>query len=176
MAEKIEARDSAPNEVSSIERVYADAFPDEDLVPLVKKLLKEDKSIVRSILGITDGDVAGHGIFTTCGVIGTPDKVALLAPLAVAPHYQRQGIGTTIVCAGLRHLEQAGINRVFVLGDPTYYRRFGIEREDHVEPPYTLPEEWLGAWQSLNLQKSNAPLRGKLSVPKPWLRRALWEP
>ncbi|MHA1189117.1 MAG: GNAT family N-acetyltransferase, partial [Alphaproteobacteria bacterium] len=65
---------------------------------------------------------------------------------------------------------------VYVLGDPAYYRRLGFESEDSVKPPYPLPEEWRGAWQSLGLGAGKPPLRGKLSVPQPWRQRALWAP
>lgn len=48
-----------------------------------------------------------------------------LAPLAVAPGFQGEGIGSEL----LRHtlaLEPVGSTAVFVLGDPDYYGRFGF--------------------------------------------------
>jgi putative acetyltransferase len=54
-----------------------------------------------------------------------------LAPMAVAPDFQKQGVGTELLKFALR---QADIKSrpLFVLGEPGYYRRFGFE-------PCTVP-------------------------------------
>ena len=174
--ETIDIRQSAPGDVAAIEALYPDAFPDEDLLPLVRDLLGEEPAVL-SLVGIVAGALAGHVIFTTCGVAGRTDTtVALLGPLAVAPARQRQGVGSAIVRVGLREMQKADMNRAYVLGDPAYYARFGFAPEDEVAPPYPLPKEWRGAWQSLSLNGSAPPLQGKLSVPRPWRHRALWAP
>jgi len=175
MIDKIEIRESLPNDVALIEKLYPDAFPDEDLLPLVRELLRE-QPLVLSLVGIADRSLVGHVIITTCSIAGRTDKVMLLGPLAVAPAWQRQGIGSTIVRAGLQRLENAGTSQVYVLGDPAYYRRFGFEFDDGVTPPYPLPEEWRGAWQSLSLRGNKPLLHGKLCVPQLWRQRALWAP
>ncbi len=50
-----------------------------------------------------------------------------LAPLAVAPEFQRQGIGSELVRFALR---QAPIKAtpLFVLGNPEFYQRFGFRQ------------------------------------------------
>ena len=177
--EHIEIRESVPGDLASIEALYPDAFPDEDLLPLVRELLQE-ASVALSLVGIVGSSLVGHVIFTTCGVAGGNDKVALLGPLAVAPAWQRQGIGSAIVRAGLQRLENVGVTHVYVLGDPAYYGRLGFLAETHVAPPCPLPDplpaEWRGAWQSIGLRSAKPPRRGKLSVPQPWLQPALWAP
>ena len=175
MIDKIEIRESLPTDVALIEKLYPNAFPDEDLLPLVRELLREEP-IVLSLVGIADRALAGHVIFTPCGIAGTTGNVALMGPLAIAPAWQRQGVGSAILNAGLRRLEKAGTNQVYVLGDPAYYRRFGFKPDDRVAPPYPLPKEWLGAWQSFALCGDGPPLHGMLSVPQPWRKRALWAP
>jgi putative acetyltransferase len=50
-----------------------------------------------------------------------------LAPLAVLPEYQRQGIGSALVKAGLQILHSRCCPFVMVLGHPGYYSRFGFE-------------------------------------------------
>ena len=175
MIEEIEIRESVSSDAASIEKLYLDAFPDEDLLPLVRELLREE-SIVLSLVGIVDRALAGHAVFTTCGIAGRIDKVSLLAPLAVARSWQRRGIGSALVRAGLKRLANAGASQVYVLGDPAYYKRFGFEPENGVTPPYPLPEEWRGAWQSVSLHNAEQPPHGKLTVPQPWLQPALWAP
>lgn len=176
MIDKVEIRESGLDDVALIERLYPEAFPDEDLLPLVRELLVEASGVL-SLVGIADKGLAAHVIFTTCSIVGSADKFALLGPLAVAPAWQRQGVGSAIVGAGLRQLENANVNQVFVLGDPAYYGRFGFEPDDGVAPPYPMPEEWRDAWQSLSLRGDNRiHLSGKLSVPQPWRQQVLWAP
>ncbi len=175
MIGQIKVRESLSNDLGSLEKLYPDAFPDEDLLPLVRELLGEASGVV-SLVGLADQAVVGHVIFTTCGIARRPEKVALLAPLAVAPDCQRQGIGSALVRAGLGRVEDAGAQQVYVLGDPAYYGRFGFAPDERVTPPYPLPEQWRSAWQSLSLRASMPHLHGKLSVPHPWRRPALWAP
>ena len=49
-----------------------------------------------------------------------------LAPLAVKPEFQRQGIGSELLGFALRQ-EIVKANTIFVLGDPRFYRKFGFE-------------------------------------------------
>ena len=168
MTESLEIRESVPGDLASIEMLYPDAFPDEDLLPLVRELLQEAPDAL-SLVGIIHSSLVGHVIFTTCGIAGSSDKVALLGPLAVAAAWRRQGIGGAIVRAGLQRLENAGLTRVYVLGDPAYYGRLGFVPAARVAPPYPLPAEWREAWQSMSLGRAEPPHQGKLSVPPPWL-------
>ena len=129
-----------------------------------------------SLVGTIGTQIVGHAVFTICGVAGTRVRTALLGPLAVAPARQRQGIGSAMVQSGLQRLGEEGINQVYVLGDPDYYRRLGFLPESGVMPPYPLPPEWDGAWQSLDLAQTGTPYAGRLSVPPQWQQPALWAP
>lgn len=171
--EEIEIRESEPGDFASIEKLYPDVFPDEDLLPLVKELLQEAPDIL-SLAGIINSSLVGHVIFTICEISESSIKVALLGPLAVATNWQRQGIGSAIVRAGLQRLENDSVSHVYVLGDPAYYGRLGFMPEVGVVPPYSLPAEWLGAWQSKSLPNAEPPQPGKLSVPRPWRKPELW--
>jgi putative acetyltransferase len=54
-----------------------------------------------------------------------------LAPMAVSPEFQRQGVGTELLRFALRQ-EAIKNQTLYVLGEPGYYQRFGFE-------PCTLP-------------------------------------
>ncbi len=168
-------RDSVNGDVAALERLYPAAFPDEDLLPLLRDLL-EARADVLSLVACIDSDVAGHGAFTRCGLEGSNGKLALLGPLAVSPERQRQGVGSAIVLAGLERLRAANTQLVCVLGDPKYYGRFGFRRDSRIEPPYKLPPEWRNAWQSISLATDTGSLAGRLRVPLPWQQPALWAP
>jgi len=166
-------RESQPGDVAGIEQLYMDAFPDENLLPLVRELLNLRQSVI-SLVGIGENVVVGHISFTFCHVEEGTVRVALLAPLAVTPTLHKQGIGSALVQTGFEHLKNSKIDYVFVLGDPAYYSRFGFKAEENVGTPYPLPTEWRGAWQSIKLCDAEASLEGRLSVPRPWRQIALW--
>jgi len=174
-SKSLEIRTGVAADAAAIESLYPQAFPEEDLLPLVRDLLL-DSAVAISLVGTIDAELVAHVIFTHCGVTGSSSKAALLAPLAVDPAWQRQGIGSTLVRAGLQRLKETDVDLVLVLGNPAYYRRLGFKQEDLVQPPYELPSDWSTAWQSRYLTEDAQPISGKLAVPDPWRQTALWAP
>lgn len=163
------------SDFAKIERLYPDAFPNEELRPLVRALLRNIPDVL-SLVAIAESTLIGHVIFTPCGVAGGSNAVALLGPLAVATAWQKHGVGNALVRAGLDRLRAADFDQVFVLGDPAYYERFGFEAELSVAPPFPLPDEWRETWQSITLRSTESRLRGTLSVPQAWNDPNLWAP
>ncbi|MGB5249451.1 MAG: N-acetyltransferase [Gammaproteobacteria bacterium] len=175
MSDELEIRNSLPGDSGAIDSLYSEAFPDENLLPLVHELLRDDE-VCTSLLGVVTTQIVGHVIFSSCGIAGSNVNAALLGPLAVASTWQRQGIGSGLVRAGLQRLREMDVSLVCVLGDPAYYKRLGFLPESLLEPPYRLPPEYDGAWQSRRLGDVTALSPGKLSVPRQWLQPALWLP
>lgn len=172
---EFEIRRSRAEDLPAIEKLYPLAFPEEDLLPLVKTLLGEEPGILSLVAEAGDATV-GHILFTLCTITGSDARAALLAPLAVAPEWQRKGIGSALIREGLTRLEQDGVAHVYVLGDPAYYGRSGFRTETGVAPPYPLPEEYGEAWQSLGLGSATPPVHGKLMLPDVWMQPELWGP
>ena len=168
-----EIRGGTASDFGKIERLYPDAFPEEDLGPIVRALLQETPGTL-SLVAVAGSELVGHIVFTSCRVGDAP--VALLGPLAVATAWQRRGAGSALVREGLERLRAAGVSQVFVLGDPTYYRRFGFAPERSVATPCPIPEDWRDAWQSLSSKADTPKLRGTLTVPPAWADPALWAP
>lgn len=168
-----ELRESVAGDAAAIARLYQAAFPDEDLGPLVRALLRDTPGVL-SLVAVARPDVIGHAVLTPCALSDGADKVALLGPVAVAPTWQRQGLGRALVEAGLERQDAAAVVRVCVLGDPAYYRRLGFVPERAIEPPYPLPEAWRDAWQSRSLPRAPASPAGRLLVPPAWQDPALW--
>lgn len=79
------------------------------------------------------------------------ERAYILAPLAVSPLYQKQGIGSQLVRHGLQHLTALGVNTVLVYGDPRFYSKFGFAAElaRHFSPPYPLQFQF--GWQAMGL-------------------------
>ncbi len=175
MMSNLEIRESVADDVPELEILYPAAFPDEDLLPVLRRLLAMPSGVL-SLVATADDAVIGHVAFTTCGVDGTDHKVELLAPLCVAPARQRGGIGKALIQAGFDRFKGAGVGKVLTLGDPEYYKRSGFQAETQIAPPYELPKEWDGAWQSVALNTSGRDLRGKIDVPEAWRDPVLWLP
>lgn len=79
-----------------------------------------------------DGLLIGHvlaapGRLRTDGAAPLDRPVLAIAPLAVRPTRQRQGVGSSLMREVLSRAERAGARLVLLLGDPGYYRRFGFE-------------------------------------------------
>ena len=105
MTEELRIRESVQSDAAAIEKLYPDAFPDEDLLPLVKELLREE-AVSLSLVAIVDQAFVGHALFTTCSIDGSTDKVALLGPLAVASDWRWRGIGGELIRKGLQLLKK----------------------------------------------------------------------
>ncbi len=168
-------RNTGLEDTAALGQLYPTAFPDEELLPLVLRILTDDVPH-HSFACVVDGNLLAHCLFTTCGIRQTDGKCALLGPLCVAPTHQRRGIGSKLVTSAIDRLSASGYRQVFVLGDPAYYQRFGFQTERNVRPPCPIPDDWQEAWRSLILG-DHAPLPADvLDLPAPWLDPALWQP
>lgn len=98
-----------------------------------------------SLVAVKDGHVVGHIFFSPVSIeISDAASLALgLAPMAVLPQYQKQGIGSQLVREGLKECQRMGCNVVIVLGHPEYYPRFGFvpAKEKGLRCEYPVPDE-----------------------------------
>lgn len=81
-----------------------------------------------SLVAVEADDVVGHVLFTRIAVRGASSSCAALAlaPLAVLPARQREGIGSALVRRGCAEARRLGHGLVIVVGHPAYYLRFGF--------------------------------------------------
>jgi predicted N-acetyltransferase YhbS/SAM-dependent methyltransferase len=109
-----------------------------------------------------DGTVAAYALLTRCRVDGVP--AAALAPVAVAPAYQRTGAGQAVVRAALDAARLSGERLVLVLGHPAYYPRFGFVQASTygIRPAFDVPDE---AMMALDLDGSGAVAGGTIWYP-----------
>jgi putative acetyltransferase len=111
---------------NAVYAVNAAAFPGNDEAELVNTLREAAQPLI-SLVAEDKGCVVGHILFTPVS-LDDDDSLTLmgLAPMAVLPKYQKQGIGTALVETGLTNCERLGAGAVVVLGHPEYYSRFGF--------------------------------------------------
>jgi len=109
-----------PGDTDAIRALLVAAFGGQAEAGLVDAL-RADGDLALSLVALTDGAVIGH-----VAVSPMTGASCALAPLAVAPPWQGQGVGAALVRAALVGAAEAGFGAVFVLGDPAYYSRFGF--------------------------------------------------
>ena len=132
----MEIRPSVPEDAFGVRQVHLNAFggrPNE--ADLVDALWATGQAPI-SLVATADGQAVAHVLFSVVAL--QPDeplenedwdvRIVGLAPLAVLPTYQNQGIGTRLTEAGLTACREAGYEAVVVLGRPKFYRRFGFRR------------------------------------------------
>ncbi|MFH1841840.1 MAG: N-acetyltransferase [bacterium] len=82
-----------------------------------------------SLVAADTADLVGHIFFSPAIITGDQGELhgMGLAPMAVDPARQRQGIGSLLVEHGLAILREQHCPFVIVLGHPEFYPRFGFE-------------------------------------------------
>jgi putative acetyltransferase len=96
-----------------------------------------------------DGRVVGHVLLSYVDVLPSQSRLLQVAPLAVAPERQRQGIGSTLIHAALEEADQRGERVVLIEGNPAYYERFGFASAAElgfVAPEGTPPQYFMARW------------------------------
>jgi len=95
--------------------------------------------IARDETGILGGAIRYWPVL----VGGAP--VLLLGPVAVHPTAQGEGLGAALIRDTMARAADLGHERVLLVGDEPYYRRFGFARLGGVVmPPPTNPDRVLG--------------------------------
>jgi len=97
---------------------------------------------------------------------GTVDALSL-APMAVLPSHQRQGVGSRLVEAGLETCRENGHKIVVVLGHPDFYPRFGFSAD--LAQPLESPFGGGEAWMAMELVPGAlAGVEGRVEYPAPF--------
>jgi putative acetyltransferase len=125
--EDLMVRPEAAADRVAVRRVNVLAFGTADEADLVEALHR-DGLVLSSIVAEARHEVIGHILFSRMWVdthVGAVDAVCL-APMAVLPSRQRQGVGSALVRQGLVEMQVRGERLVLVVGHPGYYPRFGF--------------------------------------------------
>ncbi len=137
----IEIRRERSEDIGKIFSVNESAF-ETDAEARVVDLIRENCPDTLSLVAEDDGEIVGHIFFSTAGIqwSGTLLQGMGLAPAAVLPDRQKQGIGSQLVKEGLQILKDQGCPWVIVLGHKWFYPKFGFEPASQ----YNLACQWEG--------------------------------
>lgn len=151
-------RSESPEDTAAIHAVNASSFPTSAEADLVDRLRTAGRLVV-SLVAEVDGQIVGHVGFSPVSADGAAGGAGL-APVAVVDAQRRRGIAAGLIRAGLVACGDAGFTWCVVLGEPSYYQRFGFRPA----PAYGLSEPYGGgdAFQVLELQPNALPVNAGL--------------
>jgi putative acetyltransferase len=118
---------ATPDRYAAIAELNRAAFGSNAEGALVSRL-RDNGLVLAERIALDVDEVVGHIVFSGLSVEieGRAVRAAALAPMAVHPDRQRNGIGSRLVQDGLAVLRSIGCEAVIVLGHPDYYPRFGF--------------------------------------------------
>jgi putative acetyltransferase len=143
-------------------KVIETAFSDEEnkvIMNLVQELHQETTSpSIKSLVAEVDNQVIGYVSYSPIFLKSDTNITGyILAPLAVSPEHQKQGVGSNLINAGIDMLTEDSVGVLLVYGDPAYYGRFGFKEEigQSFVPPYSL--EYPFGWTGMMLSDTPVP-------------------
>jgi putative acetyltransferase len=152
----------------AIRQVNRLAFGQDDEARLVDAL--RDGGYVRvSLVAEQAGRVVGHLLFSDLPINTEADIVPALAlaPMAVVPEFQNQGIGSALVRRGLEVCREQGHRIVAVLGHRQFYPRFGFSPK--LASALASPFGGGDSWMALELvPKALKGVVGRVVYPPPF--------
>ena len=131
---KVSIEEESQRHKAQVYDLVSSAFGQQDESDLVKAL-RDGDHVAASMIAVRDRVIVGHVLLSK---LKSPEGFLALAPVAVDPAQQRQGIGNALIKRAIAKVRAEGWLGIFLLGDPAYYTRFGfrVEGAAKFETPY----------------------------------------
>lgn len=151
----------------AIAQIHKLAFGREEEADLVEKIRNSQYYIPQlTLIAEVNNSVVAHSMLSYINLVGEQTfQVIGLAPIAVHPDFQNQGIGSALVNAGLNQANVLGETLIVVLGHSQFYSRFGFKPsvDFGIESPFPVPEDVFMVKSLANYQSK---YRGKIVYPE----------
>ena len=165
----IEIRQESQKDYEEVYRVVKTAFEtaehsDGNEHDLVVALRNSDSFIPElSLVAVKEDKIVGYILFTKIK-IGNHGEIAL-APLAVLPEYQKQGIGSMLIEQGHKIAKQLGYHYSIVLGSENYYPKFGYipAIQYGIQAPFDVADE---NFMAIKLNATDTEIEGVVQYAK----------
>jgi len=128
LGDGLQIRPEQPGDQPAIRQVNEQAFGQPNEANAVD-LIRARGHASLSIVATHDDQIVGHILFSPIALEPSKDGMQVLGigPLAVRPDFQRTGIGSRLMRAGLWACRQRGADAVILVGHTEYYPRFGFQ-------------------------------------------------
>jgi predicted N-acetyltransferase YhbS len=141
---EIEIRQEIANDYPAVYALNSAAFGRKDEARLVDRLRSSDAFIPElSLIATSNNKMVGYILFTRIHIVekSVAATSLALAPMAVSPNMQKQGIGSLLIYSGLDKARKLGYKSVMVLGHENYYPRFGFVPTNNwgIKAPFNIP-------------------------------------
>jgi len=141
----LKIREENKDDIKEIYEINTLAFGRENEAKLVDLLRDGDTFVPElSLVATIDNKIVGHILFTKIKIADDKqnefDSLAL-APMAVKPDIQKNGIGGQLIRAGLDKARELNFKSVIVLGHEHYYPKFGFVPTNrwNIKSPFDVP-------------------------------------
>lgn len=140
----MEIRFEQPEDVDAIRTLTTAAFQNaphssHNEAAIIDALRNAD-ALTISLVALDNAEIVGQVAFSPVTISGEQNGWFGLGPVSVHPDRQRQGIGQILIRTGLQHLRSISAQGCVVLGDPTYYGRFGFVSDPNLRYGNVPPE------------------------------------
>jgi predicted N-acetyltransferase YhbS len=137
ITENIAIRSEHADDIASIRQLIEAAFKHAVHTSHTEQFivdgLRRAGQLSLSLVAVEDDRVVGHVAVSPVTISSGASGWYGLGPISVAPNRQAQGIGSMLMKAALVGVQALGGNGCVVLGDPSYYRRFGFRVKPGLE-------------------------------------------
>lgn len=165
----LEIRKEAKQDYEEVYKIIKEAFAsaehsDGNEQDLVVSLRDSDSFIPElSLVAIKDDKIVGHILFTKIKI--GEDEELTLAPLAILPEYQRQGIGKKLIERGHKIAKELGYHYCIVLGSEHYYPKTGYVPANRygIKAPFEVSNE---NFMAIKLNDTNQEINGIVEYAK----------
>lgn len=141
-------RKEASADVAAIEAVTVAAFKEtfhtSQTEHFIVKALRAAGQLSVSLVAEDNGSIIGHVAVSPVTISDGTQHWYGLGPISVVPERQGQGIGAMLMKQALAELRHLGAAGCVLLGEPSYYSRFGFKAESSLVLP-DVPAEYFQA-------------------------------
>jgi len=152
---EIRIRQEIKDDYKRVYEINKLAFGQENESKLIEKIRKGPNFVPElSLVAEKDNEIVGHILFSKMKIVGESEyETLMLAPIAVIPELQKQGIGGKLIKKGIEKAEELGFNSIIVVGHKDYYPKFGFQKASKwgIKCPFEVPD---GAFMAIELTEN----------------------
>lgn len=118
-------RQETAADVAAIRALLEESFPTDAESRLVERLRNEEDAVI-ALVAEVDGAIVAYAMFSR---MIAPFQAVGLGPVATGGNARKKGLASALIREGLDRARVDGWDACFVLGNPSFYCRFGFRTD-----------------------------------------------